>query len=101
MDTKSHFAMLLLGILIAIASASDESNSISNLVVANDFKQEIILDMMKRVIADLDDKSVFLHLPLVKKANYKKNYKSRKTKSKSNFRIFNINSLFNPARLWA
>jgi hypothetical protein len=88
---KLYFALLLLGIILNIVSASnaykDISESNSNLAATKDMKQEDILKLLNKLKAEDH---------LMKKMGQK----PRKTKIKSVFRIFNINKLFNPAGLY-
>lgn len=88
---KFYFALLLLGIILNIVSASnahkDIGESNSNLAGSKDMKQEDIFKLLSKLKAQ----DHFMR---------KMGHKPRKTKPKSVFRIFNINKLFNPAGLW-
>ena len=98
---KSYFGLLVLSIIIA-ASASNGfkhgtgTNSDMALTLINDSNKEIILSFLKR----LSTGPIVLPLSIFKNANrVTKSYISRKAKTKSNFRLFNKYSLFNPAGL--
>ena len=92
---KLYFAVLVLGIMFNLISASnaykDSTESNSNSAEIKDIKQEQLLDLLNKLKSE-DSLSV----PLAKRMIHK----SRKTKTRPKFRIFNINKLFNPAGLW-
>ena len=103
---KLYFGLLVLNIIITTSASNGyrdgtETES-SDMTLINDSRHEVILGLLKNLYPGLNDNSIVLPLPLplVEKINPGKTYKSRKAKTKSNFRIFNMNSLFNPAGLW-
>ena len=100
---RFYFGILILSLIITSLASNGYKNGIetdSDMALIN-FQKESTLDLLNKLNTGLNDHSIFLRSPLVKKTDCKKTHKSqRKTKTKSNFRIFNINTLFNPAGLF-
>ena len=95
-------AILILAITLKTTSGAndhtDKTESNLNFASIKNIKKEIILDLLDKLRADSIENSFLIHL--VKKTGQKITYKLRKTKTKPKFRIFNINTLLNPAGLW-
>ena len=87
-------AMMILVIIINLISASNDYFDSSEQAQINEIKQEILLGLIEKLRTDLNDVSV----DVVEKRDNTKRPKSRKTKS--NFKNFNMNTLFNPSGLW-
>ena len=101
---KFYFGILALSLIIAASASNgykDGTEKDSNMALINNRSHEVILGLLKKMYPGLNENSIVmsLPLPLVEKINHAKAYKSRKAKTKSNFRIFNKNSVFEPVGL--
>ena len=100
MEKKKFFFSLMMLCVITInrASASDEYYEDSNESdPIHGIKHEIILDLLNKLNTGMNENSI--SVPLVKKLGHKRSFASHHTKTKSKFKIFNVNKLFNPAGL--
>ena len=94
---NSYFALMMLCIIINLASASDEYYDSDESDPIHGIKHEIILDLLNKLNTGTNENSI--SVPLVKKMGHKRSFASHHTKTKSKFKIFNVNKLFNPAGL--